>query len=56
MPGRKTLTFSSASSPSPAASTLKPQLLISCSMPDARGGIVLDDEHAFVELVAYLFA
>ena len=24
-------------------------------MPDARGGVVFDDEHAFVEFVADLF-
>ena len=41
------MTFSSASSPSPADSARKPQLLTSCSRPTRADVIVLDDQHPF---------
>ena len=44
--GRKVVTFCSASSPSAASSVWKPHALHELGEADARGRIVLDDEHA----------
>ena len=47
--GRNVVTFSSASSPSPALSARKPHVLHELGQAHAGGRIVLDDQHALGE-------